>query len=701
MLKNILNRNPPFGGTVMHEENSETTCYPALDKGNVEIDRSIKVRNKILAIGIIAIMVISAFAMLTPSRSYDSDLDEQPVPAGIEYGGDRETTYTISDMFQSYMKSRDYADLGRTNGTSGLNEWWDFRESGYGELIIRDTYPYIIASPPGPASYDVDPGFYTYAPYRLEVEASNVSDMGTATGKDTYFLPFLGNPNQDGGWVNISWYGTYLYSQDISDIRNRGVAHYANTYYDLFYRDMPNIANDGWWHELMGEMNFTRQAAKKFLGLPGTGDLRTEYAAVDGDVEADWMDEWLADGGGQYDTYTNYEYSDDIRVMRISMDYDNSTADLLQLRFYSISWGNEMLLTRYLEAGNITPSWQGYMEDMWLNMTIGPDMADVYLSGIFLYQMLAWKDPDAFKGAWSMEALHSDYIPNRAPLHLGYPSPYNDYNPATTNLMRPSYNVGTTQFGNNVSYWITPMILNLTDGERMIFRLPSTSVYAFEPYRGASDTLDAAKQTEMLSYGYWGEMVLGSCTPDMASNYDAANKTLTLNGPFDAWAARVPNQGDTSLIEQGSPMFVFTVSEVSDYDVEIVEPPETGGYYRIGVDYTLRVTAKDLSGSTVTDWNGTVIITTNDTLATLGGGSNSITHTFQASENGVWETTINFGTVGWWAVDAADENFTLDVTGGLATEVVYADIPEFAVLIIPILGAVAIFLVLRTKKRRE
>jgi len=59
-------------------------------------------------------------------------------------------------------------------------------------------------------------------------------------------------------------------------------------------------------------------------------------------------------------------------VAELSIDSTNSTADNLVIRFWSVSWGNEALLIRYMEAANVQRHWQGWPDDWYLNITIGP-----------------------------------------------------------------------------------------------------------------------------------------------------------------------------------------------------------------------------------------------------------------------------------------------------------------------------------------
>jgi hypothetical protein len=502
---------------------------------------------------------------------------------------------------------------------------------------------------------------------------------------------------------------TYLTGQEMADIRTGGT-HYANTYYGVS-TGPPNpspVQNDGYWHELQGYLDFNRDAAKHYLGLAGSGDLRTEWntttsnSAEGHDIEIDWITKFLTEGGsgadGIYDTYTAYDYSNDVRNLRNILDWRNSTADSIRIRIWTISWGNDVLMPRYLEACNVTPYWQTWNEDWYLNATIGPEGADFDMRATIFYNMGAWKDSDVFIGSWGISAEHLDWCPNSGPSHLAYSSPYNDYDPGATNIMRPSYSPGTTQYGNDVSFWVAPLIMNMTANEKFVIQLPGGSTQAddvlgYMPYVGASDDISLqAKRDELAADSYWGEMVLGNCTPSMTSNYDAATKTITINGPLDSWASRKPNQGDSSLLEEGCPSFSFAVSNVSDYTVAI----ESAAEYVPGVPYTLTITAKNLSDTTVTGWNGTVNLECTDSGATFGASSHAFV---PATDAGVWTTTITFTQDGTWDIYANDSWFPLDVNGMESGGVIV--VPEFPVILIPIVGAIAMFLVVRNSSKRR
>jgi len=155
--------------------------------------------------------------------------------------------YTISNMFEYCPKSADYNDLGRHKCPPPVGwydqSWWPVREWNYGEVMLRDSYPFVVAWPvysvnTAPASSATDAGFALSSFYRLHVDKYGLNEIGTGPEKDPIFVPILdatywGGPSieermtWDGGTIQFSYFGTYLTSQEICDIKRVG-NHYAN-----------------------------------------------------------------------------------------------------------------------------------------------------------------------------------------------------------------------------------------------------------------------------------------------------------------------------------------------------------------------------------------------------------------------------------------------------------------------------------------
>ena len=564
---------------------------------------------KFLVLAVVGIMVVTGFAVMGQavlSKAPDKVAVDQPAPVKA-LAGSREATYTIDHMFELYLKSSDPADLGRWNGTMGLNTWWPYRESLYQEYQARTTFPYVLVYNPysTKTAPDIDQGGSITTWYRLTIDAKKITEIADGPGHDPIFTPVLGNMNTAGAYMNISWYGTYLETWELDAIR--AGTHYANTYYGVPTAVTPRgTADDGYWHELQGKLTFNRAAASKILGLAGTGDLRTQWAASESTIEGAWFDNWMLEGGTTYDTYTAYDYSNDIRWLELYID-PASTAEDLIIRFWSVSWGNECLLQRYMEAANVQKYWQGWAADWYLNINAGPGGANSHSGAVVGHHMYATKDMTNNISGWALEASHIDWCGN-AQGHTTYITPYSLYDPDQTAVTHISSAPLTKYFGQPVSYIVAPLHWNLTAGEKMIVKLPaSTSLPGYRPQSSTSDVLGATKIAEMNGNVSWGEMIGGNGYPSTLKNsYDKATKTYTLTGPMNFapnWNTAFPG-----LLNSGAPMFVMNVVQTHTMSLvtgwNMVSLPLVGMGYKAS---TLGLT----NGDTVTRWNPTTKSYTN------------------------------------------------------------------------------------------
>lgn len=473
-------------------------------------------------------------------------------------------TYTISNMFELYLKPTDYSKLGRWGSTMGVNSWFDLRKPNYGEWILRNTYPFTMAYNPysTQTTPDVSVGNVITTWYRMYVDAKGLTTAGTGPGMDPILVPVMGNIASSGGTVQLNWYSTYMTTQEMADARN-GV-HYANTYYGVRARvTPPSSQDDGYWHEFQGTMSFSRDACKKFLGMAATGDLEDEFNANQAIISGMWFDDWMAEGsgGGAYDIYTAYDYPNDIRVLNIIVDplMANTDPDTLYLRIWAISWGIDVLLVRYVEALGVQKYWQPWADDWYLNATITTDKVDLQMRAVMGYHMMAWQDmAGSNTPAWSLEAVHIDWCGNIA-THNSYISPFNAYDPDQTDVMKTSYSPSSVNFGKKVSYWLAPMEMDLVAGEKWVFKLQTYGqVIGYTPRSSTTDKLDDAKLAEYATYSKMGTLTLGPGWPaDLSNYYDPVTKTLTLIGPMDM--PRMSNPTAPTLLETGSPTIILSV----------------------------------------------------------------------------------------------------------------------------------------------
>jgi hypothetical protein len=655
--------------------------------------------SKFVALAIVGVMVVTGFAVLGHTVVKSAPEQQASVQAGT-----REATYTMDHMFELYLKSHDPADLGRWNNTMGLNDWWTLRETNYQEYQARTTYPYVLVLNPysTQTTPDYDQGGMITTWYRLTIDAKNLTTIADGPNLDPIFTPVLGPTATAGAYMNISWYGTYLENWEVAAIR--AGTHYANSYYGVPAGATPRATtDDGYYHELQGILTFNRAAAGKILGLTAAGDLRTQFNTSRAAITTAWYNNWITEGGpgasGIYDTYTAYDFSLAIQYMQLSLD-PTSTQDNIVMRFWSISWGNECLLVRYMEAANVMKYWQGWNDDWYLNISIAPDGGSVHSRSVVGYQMYATKDSNNTVNGWALEASHMDWCGNTGQ-HIGYPSPYTSYDPKWTDVTHVSWAPLTTRYGLPVSYVLAPLHWNLTAGEKIIVKLPSASnsVLGYTPKRSTSDILGATKVAEMAANMDWGEMVMGNGYPNAGTNnlksyYDPSTKMVTLTGPMNFtknWNPSFPG-----LLETGAPMFVMNVPKVSDYSLEIVGDTPPYDDLVTATPYTLRVTARNGTGSIVPSYNGTFDFTSTDATATFG----VVRHHWIPADNGVYQTTIRFGALGTFYVNATDANYTMDGKASITVNVITL-IPEFPTLLVPVFGSVALLFILRSRRGRS
>jgi len=678
----------------------------------------------------VVIMVGAAFVMLVPLAKEHANAPADDTPAKMQVG-EREVTYTISNIGESYVKdSRDVDGArGRHSSTPGLSEWWESRLINYSDTVAHNAYPYYVAyqAESGFNSYSAAKfphvPFGTYGFYRYTMDAKNITTVATGSDKDPLYLPILGSGGvgMEGGTVQLNWHFTYLTTEDKNSLL--AGTHYANTYYGVTKAAMVPIgtvsyANDGWYVEQTGTATFDRPSAAKFLGLenPST-PLYTQFNASNtppaptpsvpnplGPLNASWWTNYKNDGmeGGPYNVFACYDFdvaTGPPNCYFLKVD-PSSTADNLVLRIWGYTWGMEALMMRYMDVQGLMHNWIPWPEDYYFNATITTTGANIQSRMSAVYHMNTWKDDNWWGPSLMLEAVHNDYSdqgtgwPSRFFEYIAYAS---DWKPT-----RAQYGPGTNNFGVECGYIVTPALWNLVSGEKLTVQLPTGPHLGYIPYGNTtvSDTFpkfgggNQAKVDEMNTHSMWGELVLGPGTLPSGlynyTNYSAATKTLTINGPTNFAGNMNPHSGYETLYETGVPKLMFDIAKVSNYDMEIV-----GGMPTTPGAYTLRVTAKNVTGYTVADWNGTVNLGVTG-LATLDDSS----HVFDPSEAGIWQTTLTITGMGTITVTTTDSLFTLDVTDSITITAV----PEFPTLLMPVMIAAAMIVVFirrRPKKDEE
>ena len=309
---------------------------------------------------------------------------------------------------------------------------------------------------------------------------------------------------------------------------------------------------------------------------------------------------------------------------------------------------------------------------------------------------------------------------------------------------------GSTMFGTNASVvGGAPFHRNLTAYEAIVIDLNLLSspwlaglntkfggqTMALNPYVSAGDTPGAAKTAELNGKLYWGTLMLGKgCYPQttILSMYDASTKILNLSGGAtgltmptvwntDVWGGNTHQP--TMVYIRGQPLIQFDVSPVKTYQV-VIQPPT--GSYKTATTYWVKVTAvngtgavpRDASGSMVGLINHTATFSTNNAGSTWGANGTTVRFSNTGTYPGTNWTTVTFGTVkANTYVNVTDTRYNY-ATGGSAvpspappasTQAVVGSvgplnilvIPEFATVLIPIVGVMAMFFIFRTKKRKR
>jgi len=96
------------------DEHSNAT--PVIERELIQRMPSRAPWRRFLAFAMVAIMTVAAFAVIIPAGEriiQGPPSPDQQLPVETEIGGVRSVTYTISNMFEIYNKSMNYADMGK------------------------------------------------------------------------------------------------------------------------------------------------------------------------------------------------------------------------------------------------------------------------------------------------------------------------------------------------------------------------------------------------------------------------------------------------------------------------------------------------------------------------------------------------------------------------------------------------------------
>jgi len=648
-------------------------------------------REHFMAVMIVVVMLVASVAVaLTWSWG---PAGKDVVPAEIAQSGQHNTTWRMDGMFEE-----------------PFGGWWDTRYSTYGDpLIVHNSYPYVYASLGGNAEdvYYYPPalaGYYEiYAPYRLNISSYGINDWNTSGNADSLLLIPQINPTPGTSTGNISsrWYWQYLDAVTWDSVYQGN--HDWNTYYGIAKHAIPGTTDptygdDGWEGYCQGQMRFDREASVKWLGAPAAGNLINWYngGTVDTDTETSWFTYWSTTrANGDWDIFTAYDYTFDMFGPWNVVNTTLSTPDSLVIDFWLWSWGWDTFLCRMLDVGNVSRSFQvATTEDTWLNVTVGPGGADVFYDAVACYSLYADKAADSWTPIWGIESSYADYVSNTASGHTTWISKYEEYsNSVNANAALTNYAPGTSTFGGEVSYAYAPSWWNLSAGEQVIMTLPqnTTDVPGFDLVGNVPFT-----PADIYNDMFWGKMTYIGSDVDSETAYNLVNRTLVVSGPANPVAHFNPDY--PSLLDGGYPTWEFGVAKASYFDLQW----EVAGDKATTIPYTLKVSAMtNKTGTVVADYNGTV--TFSSTIpGTLLPSDYAFNNTGPSNDNGVHNFTVIFGNGGDGYVVSSDvvhAGWGDDVAGQVYANILV--IPEFSVLLLPVVGMIALFLAVRLGRHRR
>jgi hypothetical protein len=331
------------------------------------------------------------------------------------------------------------------------------------------------------------------------------------------------------------------------------------------------------------EVTMNREAALEWIDLPLTEeDPVAWYDDGNGDDYSDYLGDWFFEEGdvrldisyGYADTYWS-EYTS------TKLAYDDGT-DEVTLKVLHFNWGYEVLMTRWLTEANVSPNHEPYYEDFSMDVSYGEVYTELYMDAVCQYSMHAVKANGTADGsAWVWEPSHIDYCIDEDVISGDPGDLPNEYLPYST-LTYQSWNAGDNLFGEEANYEYTPYWFNLSEGERLIFEMPTGTVMGYEgvgldwtDYNDAGDgDLSAFEGIEApgdVSLGYY---VTGG--PDLDSM--VVGNVLTIEGPVSFDNVRHSPGGP---LYHGAPWIEFDVGAIKALSAnvpvtaEVAEPVQS------------------------------------------------------------------------------------------------------------------------------
>lgn len=475
-----------------------------------------------------------------------------------------EITYKMYDLFEQPFGEWFWstASYGRIT-----NYYQDY-------ILSNETHKHAWLYAPDP---DASEHTVIFAPYRWSIDARNATTLNVHHPEFTYKSSAQGDVA--GARVRMTLAMDYISSTEW--------AEYWIPTWGWVKPDKPwndTAVMEGWCRGQgdgyqLGEIYnivMNREAAYEWLGIPLAANVTTWY---DNGNQFDFImyslewTTWIDDeGNNRLDIYAGYDdlWYPGFNWMHLEEIY--ATGEVL-LQIGEVDWGTEVLMTRWLTEVNLCPL-EPYYEDFTLYANYTETTTDVFIDAVGMYSLRAVRanQSSTNAGAWAFEPTKIDYVSSwsGAAYHPSFFDPY-------VNLTYKSLNPGDAFFGQEVGYDATPWWFNLSSHQKLIIQLPtSNDVLGFHGQGVGSGSFADAQKGNIHNYTglmYNGSMSLGyyvSGGVDLGSMYNAATKTLTIDGPvnFD-----YPRNASTGLLYHGAPWIEFNVSSTMG-TLSVVGPTE-------------------------------------------------------------------------------------------------------------------------------
>ncbi len=564
---------------------------------------------------------VEGTAILTATATVGSESKSGNATVNVGVVVDRTVDYYWYDMFNH-----------------PIGDWYEQRAAiGNEEFKLTDEYPYLYlweGNPPG--------NVWVYTFMRMDMAAKNLSEVNM--NENPVFLPMFSD-TVSGGNAYIDWYLNYI---TLEEALAKPLGPSAIGYFD------------GWYVALNGTVTLDEQAARGVLNLTSGDfdDFDTWWDFNGGSISNLW-EEWMVHEAGpeRFDIFWMYDYP--LQFVWFEIDAEKS-GDEIVLTFDTISWGAEALLTRWMKDAWMPTEW--YFEDMTLEASIGPELAQINMDTAVQYALYAYETTLEAEPCWSWEALMQDYVLSGEPPYDNkslYDRYWNWSADPGEMYKYLNYAPGSEWYGMNMSYDYAPGAWNLSEGETLTLEWPAGDQMFLIHDPGATDSVipDVSEVWGAMQVVYAEPMP--SDDPDFIT-IDNEARQIIYTGPFDMWDWSRNQTAHQWLADEwaridvlpyGAPYIEFRPPSTAEPVLKIEDMPSE---VEMGEVVTFNVTVENsLTAEPMTEYAGTVTFESEDLAALLPDD-----YTFVPADEGTHEFTIVFNTVD---AETHDASYTLTV----------------------------------------